>query len=380
MKQLGSISSFIAILFTLATCTTLPSEGPSTEDIVKSVSGGSYVMVEVDEKISGILATQRPSGLNARFRRTPTAAPSDIVGVGDVLAIRVLEAGREGLFSQMPNGGTSANFPAVIVGTSGEISLPYVGVINVVGLKPAQIEEGIASALDGHAIEPQASVSVVKSANNNITLSGTLMRPGQYPLSLRGDKLAQAISAAGGSKLPDFETRVTVIRNGIKGYTRLDRVLLDPSQNIKLQRDDLIVLSHEPEKYTITGAVLKSGMFKFNAKEISALEAVSRAGGLLDRQADPSGVFVFRYESKALLKRLGYEDAASKSTGSMGFPTIYRINLEDISSRFSAQAFPLKHADAVFVSNSDSIQITKMLGLFRASLDTLNAGATLGTK
>ncbi len=378
MKYVGLVCALFLIFVGGVSCTSMPTDGPSTQEIVTPNEAQNYVFIEVDEKAARILSSYSAGGLHSKFSTARTSRPSDRIGVGDVLAIRVLEAGKQGLFAQVPNGGSSANFPAIVVNTAGDISLPYVGVLNVAELTLPEVEAKIVAALVGRAIEPQASVSLVKTANNNVTVSGGVMRPGDYPLSLRGRNLAQVVSHAGGSKFPDFETRVTVIRQGVRAYARLDRVLLEPAQNIALQRDDLIVLSHEPEQYTVTGAVGRSGLFPFGSKSINVLEAVSKAGGLLDGRADPTGVFLFRYENKSTLERMGQKDLRGIPRVAGRIPTIYRINFQDVSSRFYAQAVTLRNDDALFVSNSQSVQLAKLLALFRSGVTTADAALTAG--
>lgn len=371
-----SLGRFLVIL-ALAGCTTLPTEGPSTADVLATDQDDSYQIVPVDQAVTNVLSQWRNSGLSGQLGSDSAASPSSRVGIGDELAVRMVEAGREGLFAQGPNGGTPGVFPSIVVDTNGSISLPYVGQIAVVGLRPSQIEEKIVEALQGRAIEPQASVTMVNSVNNVIVISGDVVRPGQYPLSLRGMRLAKVISIAGGTRFPDYESRITVVRNGRRASTGYDRVLLEDSQNIRVQRDDLITLSHNPNRYTITGAIARSGEFPFDGTHVSLLEAVSRAGGLLDGRADPSGVFVFRFEHADLLGTLGYDDISRLQT-SRGVPVVYRIDFNDPTARFYAQTFELRDGDAIFVSNADSTQLTKFLAILRGSISSSNAVTSIG--
>jgi polysaccharide export outer membrane protein len=361
----------------LAGCTTLPTEGPSTADVLAPAQEDGYQIVPVNQAVTQVLGQWRDGGLSDRFGSDGATAPSSRVGVGDVLSVQMLEAGREGLFSQGPNGGNRGSFPSIMVDTNGTISLPYVGQISVNGLRPSEIEEAITAALQGRAVEPQASVTVVNSVNNVVAITGDVRRPGQYPLSLRGTRLAQVISLAGGTSFPDYESRITVVRSGVRASTRYDRVLLEDSQNIRVQRDDLVTLSHDPDRYTITGAIGRGGEYPFDATEVSLLEAVSRAGGLLDQRADASGVFVFRFEQAELLRRLGYDDVEALQTN-QGIPTVYRVDFKDPTARFYAQTFALRDGDAIYISNSDSTQLGKFLTIFRASISTADAVTSIG--
>lgn len=264
-----------------------------------------------------------------------------------------------------------------VVDEKGTISLPYTGEISVAGLSPVQIQDRIVEQLQGKAIEPQAVVNVARSVNNKVTMAGDLVRPGNYELTLRGDRLSDAIANSGGSRVPAHETTVTVTRNGRSASMSLDDVLKDPRQDIRIQRGDLIVLTQDPKRYTMLGAVQRGGAFPFGSSRFSVLEAVAAAGGPLDVRADPTGVFVFRPESPAVLRALGVDNLDAYPRGANGIPTVYRFNLQETKSQFYAQSFLLANRDSVYVSNAPAVQLSKVLTLFDAGFLTLQRGESL---
>lgn len=370
--------TFLLLISGLTACSALPQQGPKTSEIISDSGDLDYVLITVDQRVTDILSAQAPRGFSAGFGTDTAEPPSNRVGVGDILSIRIVEAGNGGLFSNGPMGGTgNADFPVTVVDEKGTISLPYTGEISVAGLSPVQIQNRIVEQLQGKAIEPQAVVNVARSVNNKVTMAGDLVRPGNYELTLRGDRLSDAIANSGGSRVPAHETTVTVTRNGRSASMSLDDVLKDPRQDIRIQRGDLIVLTQDPKRYTMLGAVQRGGAFPFGSSRFSVLEAVAAAGGPLDARADPTGVFVFRPESPAVLKALGVDNLDAYPSGANGIPTVYRFNLQETKSQFYAQSFLLANRDSVYVSNAPAVQLSKVLTLFDAGFLALQRGETL---
>lgn len=282
MRYLVCFFCALAPVSALAGCASVPAEGASTQEILTEDQNADYAIVMVNERLAELLGRPDGGGGGAQSSPRSVAPPSGRLGIGDELAIRILEAGREAHFLQGSMTGRSGSFSAVTVGPHGSITLRHVGALAVSGMTPGQIEAEIVRALRDRVIEPQAIVSVTKAYSNSITLNGVASMPGVYRLTLRQTWIAEAKAMCGGSAFPDYETRVTLIRTGRSASSRLDRVLLEPTQNVFLLRGDEIVFSHEPETYTITRAVSRSGALSFNAASISLLEAVSGAGGLND--------------------------------------------------------------------------------------------------
>lgn len=364
---------FLAVATLVAGCNKLPSDGPLTREIIEESATGDFVLVTMTDAISQALMSDGERGFGPVVAPASAGLPQNRIAVGDVLGVRILEAGTNGPFAS--GGGLGhADFPKVLVGADGNISLPYVGTIRALGRKPRDIEQDIVERLAGSAIEPQAVVGVVESASNIVTVAGDAGRPGPLPLTLRPTRLAEVIAAAGGSRYPAYDTRVTLVRDGRRGSLNLMEVMESPSHNPLVQRGDMVVLAHQPRSFTINGAVGRGGVFPFETARMTLLDALGRAGGLSDMRADPKGVFVFRFEPVAKLKRLGIPNLARFENDPRGVPTVYRIDMQQVRSRFFAQSFYVRSGDAIYVSNSETVQTQKLLTLFDLSVGT---GASL---
>jgi polysaccharide export outer membrane protein len=363
-------ATLLGLAAALAACG-LPQQGPRTPTIVEGATDNRYVLIDVDAAIVQRLGKPRRTSLSG-FGKAIASQPTQSVGIGDVLDIRILEAGSGGLFATSNGGAGGTSFPGIVVDRQGRITLPYVGSIAVAGQTPGQIETRIVDALRGKAIEPQALVRVTETDGNTLTLSGDIANPGPFAISLRGSRLSEAIASGGGSRFPAHETRVTLIREGRRADARLDDILLDPQSDIAVQRRDLIVLTHEPPRFTLTGSVGQPGTFTLAGTEYSVLEAVSAAGGPSDSRADASGVFLFRYEPRDRLVAAGRTPPDGIAVTATGIPTVYRFDMGQPDMQFHARQFGLADGDALYVSNAGTVQLGKILSLFDLGLTATN--------
>jgi polysaccharide biosynthesis/export protein len=87
----------------------------------------------------------------------------------------------------------------------------------------------------------------------------------------------------------------------------------------------------EPRTYLAFGAVSSpsggalggQGQFSFGAWRLSLAEAIAKAGGVSDNNADPAAIFLYRGEPREVAEQLGID--RSKFRGPI-IPVIYNIN------------------------------------------------------
>ena len=103
------------------------------------------------------------------------------------------------------------------------------------------------------------------------------------------------------------------------------------------------------------------------------LEAISAAGGAEDNRADPSGVFLFRYESRARLTVAGQTVLDALPVVDGGLPTVFRFDMSDPEMQFHARRFLLADKDALLVSTAETVQLDKIIRLFDRGLTTTNS-------
>ena len=162
------------------------------------------------------------------------------------------------------------------------------------------------------------------------------------------------IARAGGPKFEAIESYVTLQRDGRRVRVLLSRVVHDPRENIYIRPNDVIFITHEAPTFTALGA-LNQNVFGFNseiaydAETLTLAQAIGKSGGLNDQQSDPAEVFVFRYENRHLLEKLGVDTTRFIYDG---IPTIYHVNMRDPSGMLLAAGFQMRTKDVLYVANA----------------------------
>jgi polysaccharide biosynthesis/export protein len=366
MRSKASVVLPAILNLVLAGCSGLPSEGPESRQIesayLKKNTAG-FALVNVDRNVADYLSRHSFISFGDRFGKgRPTRA--ELIGPGDVLSVTIWEADQTGVFAST-NTADRGNIPDVEVSGKGTISIPYAGIIKAAGRTPQSLEQAITKALEVKAVEPQVHVSRKEKVASVVTVSGGVGKAGLYPLSVRGDSLLDVVAGAGGSSYPAYETMVSITRRGEIASSYLDHVLETPADNIYLRPGDQISIERQPRTYSAFGAVERKGNIPFGASDLNLLEAVSKASGLSDIRADASGVFMFRFEKRAVAERFAHEPVNVR--GDI-VPVIYRLNLKDPSQYFFAQSIAMQDRDVIYVADATTVALQKFLTLLGAAL------------
>jgi polysaccharide export outer membrane protein len=177
--------------------------------------------------------------------------------------------------------------------------------------------------------------------------------------------LLALIARAGGPKFEAIESYVTLQRDGKRVRVLLSRVVHDPRENIFIRPNDVIFITRESPTFTALGA-LNQNVFGFNSEipfDVEALtlsQAVGKAGGLNDQQSDPAEIFVYRFEDRRFLEKLGVD---TKRFTFDRIPTIYHVNLRDPSGLLLAAGFQMRSKDVMYVANAKVVDYFKLLNL-----------------
>jgi polysaccharide export outer membrane protein len=105
--------------------------------------------------------------------------------------------------------------------------------------------------------------------------------------------------------------------------------------------------------------------------KISLSQAMAKAGGLLDGQAEPASVYVYRREPRELAEKLGVD--CTKFEGPT-VPIIYNVNFRDPAGFFLATKFQMRDKDILFAANADAVETAKFLQFVRLVIATANDG------
>src|SRR5262249_61807874 len=105
-------------------------------------------------------------------------------------------------------------------------------------------------------------------------------------------------------------------------------------------------------------------------------EAVAKAGGLSDQNAEPSYVFLYRGETRDVAEQLGLDP--SKYAGPI-IPVVYNINFRDPAGYFLATRFQMRNKDVIYVSNASTVQAAKAMTFFNLVISTANNPVSFAT-
>jgi polysaccharide export outer membrane protein len=261
-----------------------------------------------------------------------------------------------------------------MVGSEGTINIPFAGAVPVAGKSPQQIEAEVVRRLTGKANQPQVLVRVIRNATSNVTVVGEVTSSTRVPLTARGERLLDALAAAGGVRQPVDKMTLQITRGEQVQAMALDTIIRDPKQNIVLQAGDVVTALFQPLSFTILGATGRNAEINFEAKGITLAQALARAGGLDDNRADARAVFIFRLEDIAAL------DWATppKTTPEGKVPVIYQVNLKDPASFFVAQSFSVDNKDVLYVSNAPAAELQKFMNILYSGIYSVSTVRSLG--
>jgi len=352
----------------------LPTSGPTTDAVNNAEAGKTAVrgsgirVIDIDGMVARRVTTSmQRQGFSEAF---PAVIATDyIVGAGDTLEVSVWEAPPASLFGAAtldPKNGASTSrltaLPEQMVNNTGNISVPFAGNLPVAGHTPSQIEAEIVKRLKGKANQPQVLVRVMKNASSNVTVVGEFTNSTRMQLTAKGERLLDAVAAAGGVRQPVGKMTVQLTRGNTVQSLPLSTIIQDPRQNIALQAGDVVTALNKPLSFIALGATSRNEEIEFEAQGITLAQALARSGGLQDSRADAQGVFVFRFEDSAALGGSA-NAAATNATPDGKIPVIYRVDLKDPATFFVAQGFPMRDKDVMYVSNAPAAELQKFLNI-----------------
>src|SRR5215470_7496464 len=367
-------AAFLGVAF-LGACSVMPANGPASYD-VKSERAYEpdslpYAVVRITPETEGIIAEYNPR-ISGTFpdRRTPKELR---FGIGDIVGVSIFESSSGGLFIPPEASVRPGNFialPNQPVNTKGYISVPYAGrQILAKDKTPDEVQAEIIDALKDRAIDPQAVVTLVEQRTSLISVLGDINNPSRFPATPEGERLLDVLTRAGGPKSQGYDSWVIVERDNKRGLAPFGALVYEPSNNIWIHPHDTIYLYREPQTFVVFGASGTQGLFNFDAWRLSLAEALAKAAGLQDLQADPASVFLYRGEARELAARFGVN--CDRFKGPI-IPIVYHINLRDPAAYFLTTRFQIRNKDVIYAPNNPTVDAAKAMTFFRLTLATAN--------
>jgi polysaccharide biosynthesis/export protein len=396
MRILGGLSALFILASALGGCLLLPSAGPNSVaiDVGASPVGTNFAVLKVTPQVVNVLDEFGPLSISATFgdRRPP---PEIRFGIGDVVAVTVFEAAAGGLFIPIEAGVRPGNFvtlPSQPIDTKGNINVPYAGAVRAAGRTPSEVSASIVNAIKNRAIEPQAVVALVNqntsliSVVGEVNVSGSSINGstnGRVPAMPAGERLLDYITRAGGINDQGQNLWVTLERRGRRATVPFGALVYEHDNNIWGWPGDTIYVYKEPQTFLAFGAFGAVGtvnggqgqQFNFTSWRNTLAEAIAIAGGLVDQQADPSSVYLYRREPRALAEKLGID--CSHFEGPT-VPVVYNVSFKDPGAYFLATRIQMHNKDVIFAANSASVEINKFFALVNQMVVTAAGVSSTG--
>jgi len=358
-------SVVLSILALLAGCSTLPRDGPTGRAVERGASNGEntgdYTIVDLSYAASERVRIQSRQFLGS-LAGGASGGPSGLIGPDDTLNVSIFDPAG-GLFGSVNPTAVvrsgNQTLPPLTVDSSGNITIPFAGIVRVAGLQPPEAAAAIRRALAGKVGNPQVLVSIAENTYNTVTVLGEVRQPGRAPLTVSTDRIVDVIANRGGVARPAEDVTVTVHRGGQTYSAPLDLVMSDFQENIRLARGDQINLVYKPRRFSTFGALGAVTQVDMGAGPLSLAGAISKVGGLDTNSANARSVLIFRFERPEVAAALG----VTQSSTPRGVPIVYRLNLEDAAGLFTANNFEIRADDIFYVPRSGSAELSKFFTL-----------------
>jgi len=225
-----------------------------------------------------------------------------------------------------------------LVAADGSIFYPYVGVMDVAGLTPAELRTRLADGLSRVIPEPQVDLRVTSYRSKRVQVTGEVQSPGLVTLDDTPKGVIEALGERGGLTELASRRRVILTRAGRRYEVDLSTLLSGDriGGNPILQPGDLIhVPDRAEDQVFVMGEVTKVGPVYMNQRRLTLTEAIATVGGLDKTTSNDRGVLVFR-----------------QPTAGDGMATVYRADLSSAVGLLLAGEFNLQPRDVVYVSST----------------------------
>lgn len=390
-KLLGLVS-----LVSLTACQSAynwqPNSGPTKAQIAKNPkvvhapaddieNDYGLAIIEIDAQVASRLKSLKtPYRFSNYFANAKTI--NNTIQAGDVVDVSIWEAPPALLFGTASDlsgfsGSKEVELPEQMVDNRGQISVPFVGKLVVTGKTPQQVQDMIVAGLHKKANKPSAIVRIAKNNSADITIIGEVNNSTRMPLTGKGERVLDAIAVAGGSRQAAERVSVQLTRGGQTVEMLLSDIINDTRQNVRLQQGDVISVKYKTNSYMVLGATAKNDEIDFEARGISLMQALARAGGLNDNRADAQGVFIFRYEHPQMLSDEQLQSVPPEFRYTQ-VPVVYRLNLKDPLNYIVAREFEIKDQDVIYVSNAPAVEFNKFLGMISQTVFSINNLGNIG--
>ncbi|MGR3803824.1 polysaccharide biosynthesis/export family protein [Marinibacterium profundimaris] len=339
--------------------------GPTTEAIVAGAGqvigsraagtpdpAASYVLVEVDRSIAQSV-TRATRDLQARAFHDVGGPERVAIGRGDVVQISIVSSSETGYVDFTTASLSPINQTSLVpqqVGRDGELRVPPLGLVRAAGMTVDEFEQALTEQLQTVLVDPAAIVEIVDRQSAKVAVVGKVEVPGRISIDDANLRLLDMITAAGGPTDRSEDLRVRLSRRGVTRTALLEDVLGAPGLNVYVRPGDVIEVETPENRVTILGAGGRSNeTLLLNRPDDTLVDVLGGAGGLANRTADRTGVFLYRDTPAPAMAALGVD---ARGYPGPTVPTVFRFDLSTPESFFAAKSFEVADGDILYLAAS----------------------------
>lgn len=362
IPRLAAVSLAVALL---TACST-PRGAALQSEVLRGQNdeNAEFQVVQVTRESVSQIVHWPPTGWPGSYAWLPNSsgANSPLIAAGDRISLVIWDPQNNSLLAG--EGQKSVALPNIAVSPEGTLFVPYVGDIDVIGKTPSQVRQEIETALAPTVPSAQVQLTVEVGRLNSVDVVTGVGRAGSYPLMDRNTTILSLIAQSGGIATNLRNPLVRLIRKGKTYEIRAESLFSDASKNVLLKGGDKVFVEEDRRYFTTLGATGREELIYFDREEVSAMEALSRVGGLVDARADPKGILILRNYSPDALK--------SDGSGPNKTQVVFSIDLTSAAGLFAARAFEVNPKDTILVTESPVVAATSIMGLIGTAFGLRN--------
>jgi polysaccharide export outer membrane protein len=231
----------------------------------------------------------------------------------------------------------------VRVANDGTIFFPRVGRIKVLGKTAEQVQQQLTQALSKTIRNPQLDVRVSGFNSQSVQVTGNVRTPEaesitDLPLTILGTRHTIDVAA--------------LLETGEK------------QQNVLLEDGDIIdVPDRSNSRVFVLGEVGKPTSLPMNRGRLTLADAITGAGSLEVKSADPRLIYVIRGMVPTGTDKVAAEKALN--------PEIFRLDMTQVDAVLLMTKFELQPKDVVYVQVANSARFNRLLDTISPALNTL---------
>lgn len=361
MRLLFALFAVSCLTFLPVACGRLPGGAPASEEITRTSGDedAGFALYPVTRAFLPTVAQWPATGKQERLNWIGAShgAKTQIIQPGDLLTLRIWDSSENSLLTSTEQ--KMVQLQDVRVAANGTIFMPYVGNVNILGLTPELAREELQVELEAIVPSAQLQLNMVEGRNNSVDLVSGVAQPGTYPMPNRNYSVMGLISAGGGISSNLNNPQIRLVRGRSIYGTSVDALLNDPAKDTLLRGGDRVFVEEDERYFLSFGATGTEDLHIFSKDEVSAMDAMSIAGGFQDSKADPQGLLILRE----------YDDAAVAPgvRGPRQTRVVFTLDLTSADGLFSARNFQINPGDLVMATESpvnDALTISNLIGNF----------------